>query len=275
MKNLDSEDKSSRSQKDSDSSVPKPSHYVAIGASAGGLEAIETFFSHMPLNTGMAFIVIQHLSPDYKSLMVELLSKKTRLPVQRIENGMHVLPNHIYLIPPKTNLTIFHGKLLLREQDHTRLINLPIDIFMRSLAEDQGEKAVGIILSGTGSDGMRGVRAIKESGGMVMVQDENSAKFDGMPRSAISTGLADYILPPDEMPGQLISFAKHPYINKSTRSETLLTDEDKLMRIYAILREKCKLDFTYYKPNLLKSIGFWFKNLLILIGCNQSSAVLS
>ena len=204
------------SDKAEEVSLAQPSHYVAIGASAGGLEAIETFFTHMPMNNGMAFIVIQHLSPDYKSLMVELLSKKIRIPVQRIEDGMNILPDHIYLIPPKSNITIFHGKLLLSEQDHSRLINLPIDIFMRSLAEDQGEKAVGIILSGTGSDGMRGVRTSKESGGMVMVQDVNSAKFDGMPRSAISTGLADFILTPDEMPKQLISFAKHPYINVSS-----------------------------------------------------------
>jgi len=226
-----------------------PSHYVAIGASAGGLEAIETFFAHMPGDSNLAFIVIQHLSPDYKSLMVELLSKKTSLPVHRIEDGMQVLPNHIYLIPPKSNLSIFHGKLLLSEQDHNRGINLPIDIFMRSLAEDQGEKAIGIILSGTGSDGMRGVRAIKEFGGMVMVQDEATAKFDGMPRAAVSTGLADFILAPEDMPVQLLAFAKHPYFTKADRSETLLSDEDKLTRVFAILREKCKLDFTYYKPS--------------------------
>jgi len=227
----------------------RPSHYVAIGASAGGLEAIETFFASMPANNGLGFIVIQHLSPDYKSLMVELLSKKTKIPVHRIEDGMDVLPNHIYLIPPKKNLTIFHGKLLLEEQDFSKGINLPIDVFMRSLAEDQGEKGVGIILSGTGSDGMRGVRAIKEFGGMVMVQDENTAKFNGMPRAAISTGLADFILAPENMPAQLLSFVQHPYMSKVDRSETLLNGEDKLTRIYAILRERCKLDFTYYKPS--------------------------
>jgi two-component system CheB/CheR fusion protein len=225
-----------------------PNYYVAIGASAGGLEAIETFFTHMPVNSNLTFIVIQHLSPDYKSLMVELLSKKTKIPVHRIENNMLALPNHIYLIPPKSNLTIFHGKLILSEQVHSKVINLPIDIFMRSLAEDQGDKAIGIILSGTGSDGMRGVRAIKEFGGMVMVQEENSAKFNGMPRSAISTGLADFILPPEEMPSQLVSYVKHPYMSKGERSTTLLTDEDNLTRIYAVLREHSKIDFTFYKP---------------------------
>lgn len=226
-----------------------PTHYVAIGASAGGLEAIEAFFSHMPAESSLSFIVIQHLSPDYKSLMVELLSKKTPMPVHRAEDGMQVLPNHVYLIPPKKNLTIFHGKLLLSEQDHSKGINLPIDVFLRSLAEDQSEKAVAIILSGTGSDGTRGVRAIKEYGGMVMVQDEDSAKFDGMPRAAIATGLADFVLSPDRMPGQLLSFVKYPYITKVERSETLLSDEQGLTRIFAILREKCRVDFTFYKPS--------------------------
>ena len=229
--------------------TPAPTHYVAVGASAGGLEAIELFFSHMPPESGLSFIVIQHLSPDYKSLMVELLSKRTQMPVHRAEDGMLVLPDHVYLIPPKKNLTIFHGKLLLSEQDHSKGINLPIDVFLRSLAEDQNKKAVAIILSGTGSDGTRGVRVIKEYGGMVMVQDEESAKFDGMPRAAISTGLADFVLPPDQMPAQLLSFAKHPYITKAERSETLLSDEQGMTRIFALLREKCKVDFTFYKPS--------------------------
>jgi two-component system CheB/CheR fusion protein len=229
--------------------TPTPTHYVGIGASAGGLEAIELFFTSMPTNSNMAFIVVQHLSPDYKSLMVELLSKKTTMPVHRAEDGMLVLPDNVYLIPPKKNLTIFHGKLLLSEQDHTRGINLPIDVFLRSLAEDQADKAVAIILSGTGSDGMRGVRTVKECGGIVMVQDEESAKFDGMPRSAISTGLADFILPPPKMPGQLLAFAQHPYVTNTERSETLISDEDGMTRIFALLREKCKIDFTYYKPS--------------------------
>lgn len=227
-----------------------PSLYVAVGASAGGLEAIEAFFSGMASDSGMAFVVIQHLSPDYKSLMVEILSKKTRMKVHRAEDGMPVLPDNVYLIPPKKNLTIFHGKLLLNDQEHVKgTINLPIDIFLRSLAEDQGDKAVAVILSGSGSDGMRGVRAIKEYGGMVMVQSESTAKFDSMPRAAISTGLADFILPPEEMPERLLSYAKHPFVIKAERSETVISDEDALTRIFAILRDKFKADFTYYKPS--------------------------
>ena len=226
-----------------------PSHFVGIGASAGGLEAIETFFANMPPDSGMAFIIIQHLSPDYKSLMVELLSKRTPMQVCRAEEGMTVEPNCVYLIPPKKNLTIFHGRLLLSDQDHSRGINLPIDVFLRSLAEDQGESAVGIVLSGTGSDGMRGIRAIKESGGMVMVQDPESAKFDGMPRSAISTGLADFILAPEEMPLQLLSYAQHPYVATPERGKAMITDEDCMTRIFALLRERTRVDFTYYKPS--------------------------
>jgi two-component system, chemotaxis family, CheB/CheR fusion protein len=180
---------------------PRPSHIVGIGASAGGLEAIETFFKNMPPKNNLAFVVVQHLSPDYKSLMVELLTKKTEMLVHRAEDGMEVQAGSVYLIPPKKNLTIFHGKLLLNDKVSSQGINLPIDIFLRSLAEDQGERAIAIILSGSGSDGTRGVRAIKEMGGMVMVQTEDSAKFDGMPRAAISTGVADFILPPEDMPG--------------------------------------------------------------------------
>jgi two-component system CheB/CheR fusion protein len=227
------------------------SHYVGIGASAGGLEAIESFFTRMPPVSGLAFIVVQHLAPDYKSLMVELLSKKTEMKVHRAEDGMVVDANHIYLIPPKKNLTIFHGKLLLKDQEPNRGINLPIDIFLRSLAEDQSERAVAVILSGTGSDGTRGVRAVKEFGGMVMVQTPESARFDGMPRAAISTGVADFILPSEDMPDQLMAFVDHPYAAREKRSETLLSDEDSMTRIFSELREKTKVDFTYYKPSTI------------------------
>lgn len=226
-----------------------PVYYVGVGASAGGLEALETFFSPIAPDSGLAFIVIQHLSPDYKSMMVELLSKRTAMPVRRAEEGMRVEANSVYLIPPKKNLSIFHGKLLLSESDHSRGLNLPIDVFLRSLADDQAEKAIGVILSGTGSDGVRGIRAIKEAGGMVMVQSEESAKFDGMPRAAISTGLADFILPPDEMPAKLLSFARHPYAAKVDRPQTLISDEDRLTRIFALLRERTRVDFTFYKPS--------------------------
>ncbi|MDJ0520841.1 MAG: chemotaxis protein CheB [Planctomycetota bacterium] len=226
----------------------QPRFYVGVGASAGGLEAIEALFSTMPDNTDMAFVVVQHLSPDFKSMMVELLSKRTAMDVVRADDGMIVEPNTVYLIPPKANLTIFKGKLLLAEQDHGRGLNLPIDIFLRSLAEDQGSKAVGIVLSGTGSDGTRGVRAIKEAGGMVMVQSAESAKFDGMPRAAISTGLADFILPAEELAGKLVQYARSPHATKAEHA-ALSQGATDLDRIFAMLREETKVDFTHYKPS--------------------------
>jgi two-component system CheB/CheR fusion protein len=165
----------------------------------------------MTADSGMAFIVIQHLSPDYKSMMVELLSKRTAMPVRRAEEGMRVEANSVYLIPAQEkSVHLPRQAAAERIGSLARGLNLPIDVFLRSLADDQAEKAIGIILSGTGSDGVRGIRAIKEAGGIVMVQSEESARFDGMPRAAISTGLADFILPPDEMPG-LLSFVRRPY----------------------------------------------------------------
>ncbi|MFH1118755.1 MAG: chemotaxis protein CheB [Bacteroidota bacterium] len=222
---------------------------VGIGASAGGLEALEVFFRNMPVKSGMAFIVVQHLSPDYKSLMGELLSRYTTMEIFRAEDGIVVEPDSVYLIPPRKNMTIFHGKLFLTEQDTNRGLNLPIDIFLRSLAQDKGKDSIGIILSGTGSDGTLGIRAIKEAGGMVMVQDDQSAKFDGMPRSSIATGLVDYILPPDKMPEELIKFVKHPYINKTGKIDNIISkDEDILAKILKIVKEKVGVDFSFYKP---------------------------
>ncbi|MDD3608222.1 MAG: chemotaxis protein CheB [Halothiobacillaceae bacterium] len=229
--------------------MTSPRYVVGIGASAGGLEAIESFFRQMPTDSGAAFVVIQHLSPDYKSLMVELLTKHTTMPVLRSEDGMTVQADHVYLIPPGKNLRLFHGKLLLSDQEGGRGINLPIDIFLRALAEDQGEKSIAIILSGTGSDGTRGIRAVKEQGGMIMVQSEETARFDGMPKSAINTGLADFVLGPEDMPVQLLSYMKHPTVTKAERSTALASDEDGLTRIFALLRERSKLDFTFYKPS--------------------------
>lgn len=228
-----------------------PSYYVGIGASAGGLEAIQSFFRHMPSDSNLAFIVVQHLSPDYKSMMKELLSKSTEMIVNTAEDGMAVKKDRIYLIPPKKNLTIFHGKLLLQDPDNSKGLNLPIDIFLRSLAEDQGSRAIGIILSGTGSDGSRGVNSIKEMGGMVMVQDAESAKFDGMPSSAISTGLADFILSAEDMPKQLLAFVKHPYMARQELTDALLSNEDGLTRIFSLLRSETKVDFTFYKSSTI------------------------
>jgi len=225
---------------------------VAIGASAGGLEALQDFFKAMPVDNGLAFVVIQHLSPDYKSMMDELLARQTRMTIHIIEDGMHIESNTLYLIPPRKNLSIFHDQLFLEDYNPKKGLNLPIDIFFRSLAHEKGKNGIGIILSGTGSDGALGTRAIKEVGGMVMVQDEKTAKFDGMPRSSISTGLVDFILSPDKMPAVLIDYVKHPFIQKSNAIENILArDFDTLTKITLILRDFCGIDFSYYKSNTI------------------------
>lgn len=236
------------SNESGEESSKKPLLYVGIGASAGGLEAIEAFFSEMPEDTGMAFIVVQHLSPDYKSLMVELLSKRTPMAVKRSEEGMLVERNTVYLIPPKTELTIFHGKLLLREHATTNSPHLPIDLFFKSLADDQGEQAVGIVLSGTGSDGMRGVRQIKGNGGVVLVQSPSTAKFDGMPKSAIATGLADFTLAPNEMPSQLQLLLQQPNLALLKKSQPSVEQTD-LDKLFALVRDQHGVDFTHYKSS--------------------------
>ncbi len=160
---------------------------VGIGASAGGLEAFEAFFTAMPADAGLAFILVPHLDPTHSSIMPELIRKRTTMRVLQIADGMHVEANTVYVVPPNQNLSILNGTLQLMELLRPRGAHLPIDGFLRALALDQGPNAVAIILSGTGSDGTLGVKAIKGEAGMVMVQDEASAKYDGMPRSAIAT----------------------------------------------------------------------------------------
>lgn len=206
----------------------------------------------MPVETGLAFVVIQHLSPDYKSLMDELLARQTKIPIHIAETGQDIRPDNIYLIPPRKNMKIFHNKLFLEDQSPAKVLNLPVDIFMRSLALDKGKNAIGIILSGTGSDGTLGTRAIKEAGGMIMVQDDTSAKFDGMPKSSIATGLVDYILVPAKMPDALVNYVKHPLIQKDKKSESILTrDIDTLTKIIMILRDFSGIDFSSYRENTI------------------------
>ena len=225
---------------------------VGIGASAGGLEAFEAFFTAMPADSGLAFILVSHLDPTHISIMPELIQKRTRMQVLQIMDGMPVEPDTVYVVPPNQGLSILNGTLQLMELSRPRGANLPIDNFFRALARDQGPNAVGIILSGTGSDGALGVKAIKGEAGMVMVQDEETAKYDGMPRSAIATGFADYILPPAEMPGQLIRYLRHA-THKPTA--TIPADDgkmpDALRKICILLRTRTGHDFSLYKKNTI------------------------
>lgn len=225
-----------------------PGHIVGVGASAGGLEALRAFFAEMPPDTGLTFIVIQHLAPDHKSLMVELLQRATRLPVQRAEENLIPQPDHIYLIPPRFNLTLENHRFHLLPPPPGKTLNLPIDIFFRSLAADCGDRSIAVILSGTGSDGARGIRAVKEAGGMIMVQAETSAKFAGMPASAIATGSADFILPVEEMPSKLVNFARHPFAAIPAAAPAVLPEHSShLEQICFRLKEVTGMDFSLYK----------------------------
>jgi two-component system CheB/CheR fusion protein len=226
-----------------------PFYVVGLGASAGGLEALRSFFAAVPANSGAAFVVIQHLAPQHPSSMVELLAARTQAPVCQIEDGMTIVADHVYVIPPGKCVKIFHGKLLLFDPEK-RAPHLPIDQFFRSLAENCGELAIGIALSGTGSDGTLGVRAIKEAGGTVMVQDEASAKFSGMPLSAGATGLADYSLPPAEMARELLKFIRHPFVARA-KNAALKVDETNLRKILILTHEQTGVDFTDYKQSMV------------------------
>lgn len=233
---------------ESSESNETPFALVGIGASAGGLEALQEFFDNVQPSDLFAYIVVQHLSPDYKSLMPELLSRHTSLPVRHIEDGVRVKPGEVYILPPKKNLSVFQGKLFLTPQEPN--LNLPIDMFFASLAEEHEERAVGVVLSGTGSDGTRGVRAIKEHGGMVMVQDEGSASFDGMPKSAIATGVVDYILPPEKMPDELFRVAQG-HLRQNGNATRITASSGILSKILSLVKIKTGMDFSYYKENTI------------------------
>ena len=227
---------------------------VGIGASAGGLAAFEAFFSGMPaeIDPGMAFVLVQHLAPDHKSLLAELIRRYTRMQVFEVEDGMMVQPNCAYIIPPNRDMAFLNGTLQLLEPSAPHGLRLPIDFFFRSLAQDQGERAIGIVLSGTGSDGTLGVRAIKGEGGMVIAQNPESTEYDGMPRSAIATGMVDYELLPSEMPAQLIAYAAHAY-GKAIGLATVPTpkSESALKKIFILLRAQTGHDFSQYKTSTI------------------------
>ena len=223
---------------------------VGIGASAGGLPAFEAFFSGLPadVETGMAFVLVQHLSPDHKSILPDIISRYTRMKVFEVTNGMVVRPDSVYVIPPDCSMTFLNGVLELVKPTSLRYHRLPIDLFFRSLAQNQQERAIGIVLSGTGSDGTLGVRAIKGEGGMVMAQSPESTEYDGMPRSAIGTGLVDYELPPAEMPARLMAYVRHSFsIPTLPASDAVFEVGDVLNKIFILLHAHTGHDFSQYK----------------------------
>ena len=226
---------------------------VAIGASAGGLEALESFFSNMPPEPGVSFVVIQHLSPGAKSAMRELLQAKTKMAVHRAENGMKIEPNRVYVNPPGMEVSLINRTLHSTEPRVGKAPLFPINSFFRSFAESEKEKAICVILSGTGTDGTLGLRACKEEGGMVIVQDVNQAKFDGMPRSAVGTGLVDMVLPVEKMAEGILSYVKQPYMLFTEKNRRVYkTFQDFMARILLQVRARTGVDFTEYKQSSIR-----------------------
>ena len=230
---------------------------VGIGASAGGLEALQRFFDAVPGDSDLAYVVVQHLSPVHKSLMVDLLAKHTEMEVVQATDGVPVQRNTVYLLPPGKHLTIEDGRLRLTTKDAGSGMSLPIDIFLTALARDQGPFAIGLILSGTGSDGTRGLMAIKSAGGFTAVQQPETAQFDGMPRSALATGQIDATLPPEDLPALLIEHARkaltraRPMPSRQRRED----GDDPLAQIIAVIRSVTGVDFSHYKlATLLRRI---------------------
>ncbi|MGD0128854.1 MAG: chemotaxis protein CheB [Terriglobia bacterium] len=243
----------SRAPRPRPETLPVP--VVGVGASAGGLEAFQQLLKHLPTTTGMAFVFVQHLAPRYESMLSELLSRSTKIPVQEVKEGMKVAPDNIYVIPPNRKMVIADGVLHLMPRRESELQHMPIDCFLSSLAEDRKGRAVGVILSGTASDGTLGLRAIKAEGGITFAQDEKTAKYDSMPRNAIAAGCVDFILSPEGIAKELARIGRHPYLIQSLATEadeTLAAGTDELNQILALVRGLSGDDFTWYKQNTIK-----------------------
>jgi two-component system CheB/CheR fusion protein len=232
---------------------------VGIGASAGGLEAFTKLLSNLPIDTGMAFVLLQHLDPNHDSMSAEILSRVTKMPVNEVVDGMPAEPNHVYTLPPNFSIGILRGVLNLIERDEIRRQHLVIDFFFQSLAEDQKNMAIGIVLSGTGADGTQGLVAIKAEGGITIAQTPKSAKFDSMPQSAIASGMADLILSPVQIAEELTRISRHPYVARivpilrpEAADDPLIGPKDNLSHIFLMLRNQCHVDFTFYKSNTVR-----------------------
>jgi two-component system, chemotaxis family, CheB/CheR fusion protein len=226
---------------------------VALGASAGGLEALESFFSNMPAEPGLSFVVIQHLSPGAKSVMRQLLQAKTKMAVHLVENGAKIEPNSVYVNPPGMEVSLLGRTLLSTAPGGGKAPLFPIDSFFRSIAESEKEKAICVILSGTGTDGTLGLRAVKGEGGMVFVQDANQAKFDGMPKSAVGTGLVDMVLPVEKMAEGILGYVRQPYITVMEKSERVHTSLQNVMeRVLLLILDRTGVDFRDYKQSSIR-----------------------
>ncbi|MFM2064185.1 MAG: hypothetical protein RLZZ507_3856 [Cyanobacteriota bacterium] len=229
---------------------------VGIGASAGGLEAFSELLSHLPTDTGMGFVLVQHMNPQQKSMLTEILSRVTQMPVTEAQEGMAVEPNHIYIIPHNATMTIAEGILKLKPREKTYGISMTVDTFFFSLAEDLGNKAIGVVLSGGDGDGTRGLENIKAAGGITFAQCEESAIVSSMPNTAVASGYVDFILTPEQIAEQLANLSTHSYIQQvkpAKPTEVILPEKtDDLLQIFNLLKTATGVDFTHYKPNTLK-----------------------
>ncbi|MBD1857186.1 MULTISPECIES: CheR family methyltransferase [Leptolyngbya] len=253
--NVPSSDDDSTSSTSASSAAPVESFAIAgIAASAGGLEAFTSLLEHLPTDTGMAFVLIQHLSPDYESLLSEILGRVTEMPVTQAQDGMSIEPNRVYVIPPNTQMTVVNGLLRLAPRQKIAGKYMPADVFFESLAADRGDRSIGIVLSGTDGDGALGLKAIKVAGGITFAQCESTAKFDSMPSTAIATGNVDLVLPPEEIAEELIRLSCSPFLVHPEPLQivkAVLKPGDALSIIFALLRTATDVDFTLYKPTTL------------------------
>ncbi len=235
-------------------SSPEDLSVVAIGASAGGIEAFTEFVGNLPTDTDLAFVFIQHLDPTHHSILTELIAKQTKMPVTEVTNGLQVAPNRVFVIPPNTTMSISGNILELIPRDDSRGIHMSVDHFMRSLAEAKGNRAIGVILSGSGSDGTLGMAEIQAQGGVTFAQDKRSARYDGMPHSAIAAGCADYVLPPKAIARELSRIARHPFVVRPDAhdvSQFATPDEAGLDTIFELLRRSTGVDFTHYRQTTI------------------------
>lgn len=231
-------------------------HVVGIGASAGGLEALEHFFQGVPQDSGAAYVIIQHLSADFESILDEIIRRRANIPVQHAVEGDQLKPDHAYVLPPGKEMIIADGRLRLTEKSTDESFALPIDHFFRSLGQEVERRAVAIILSGTGRDGSRGILDVHETGGMVIAQAPETAAFETMPSHAIETGLVDRILAPADMPKALLQhFSSRPHSSDSQANDQFATfsdfKDDCMNGLFRLLRSRYGMDFTYYKPSMI------------------------
>ncbi|MCC5645140.1 PAS domain-containing protein [Nostoc sp. CHAB 5824] len=227
---------------------------VGIAASAGGLEAFTQLLSHLLDDTGMAFVLIQHLDPNHKSLLSEILARTTQMPVTEVQDGVTVEPNQVYIIPPNTKMMLSGGVLQLTPRERIQGKYMPADAFFSSLATDRGHKAIAVVLSGSDGDGALGLKAIKAAGGVTFAQCEDTAKFDSMPNTAVATGNVDFVLPPQKIAEELANLSRNPLISDSVpliAVEKLPELVDALGTIFVLLRSTTGVDFSHYKPNTL------------------------